>query len=100
MRIHKEGTLTILIAGIFLLLLNLLLDEFLFTGRIPDVVFAGLSLAFFLFILSFFRNPKRKAIAKEGEVISPCDGKVVAIETTEEPEFFHSKRIQVSIFMS
>jgi phosphatidylserine decarboxylase len=33
-------------------------------------------------------------------VVSPCDGEVVVIEETEENEYFHSKRIQVSIFMS
>jgi phosphatidylserine decarboxylase len=34
------------------------------------------------------------------ELVAPCDGKVVVIEETEEPEYFKGKRIQVSIFMS
>src|SRR5262249_17040253 len=33
-------------------------------------------------------------------VLSPADGKVVAIEEVTENEFYHEKRIQLSIFMS
>ena len=32
--------------------------------------------------------------------MSPCDGKVVVIEETEEGEYFKDRRLQVSIFMS
>jgi phosphatidylserine decarboxylase len=33
-------------------------------------------------------------------VLSPADGKIVAIEEVFEPEYFKEKRIQVSVFMS
>ena len=33
-------------------------------------------------------------------LIAPADGRVVVIEPTEENEYFHEKRLQVSIFMS
>ncbi len=36
----------------------------------------------------------------ENLVMAPCDGKVVVIEETYEPEYFKDKRLQVSIFMS
>lgn len=51
-------------------------------------------------ILQFFRNPKRVAPKNFDEILAPVDGKVVAIEEVEETEYFHDKRIQVSIFMS
>ena len=51
-------------------------------------------------ILQFFRNPKRVAPKNFDEILAPADGKVVAIEEVEETEYFHDKRIQVSIFMS
>lgn len=57
------------------------------------------SLLFLLFILRFFRDPKRK-VPQEGSIYSPADGKVVVVEETTEPEYFKDKRIQVSIFMS
>ena len=36
----------------------------------------------------------------KGVIYSPCDGKVVVIEETEESEYYKDKRIQISIFMS
>ena len=58
------------------------------------------SLFLVFLVLQFFRNPKRNIVENEYVVLSPADGKVVAIEETEEPEYFKDKRIQVSIFMS
>jgi len=63
------------------------------------VVF-GISLIALLFIISFFRSPKRNFIVAHHQVICPADGKVVVIEETIEPEYFKDKRLQVSIFMS
>ena len=54
----------------------------------------------FFFIVSFFRIPKRVHTISENEVVSPADGKVVTIEEIVDEEYFHDKRIQVSIFMS
>jgi phosphatidylserine decarboxylase len=51
-------------------------------------------------ILQFFRNPKRKAKIDDNIIISPVDGKVVAIEKVYEKEYFKDERIQISIFMS
>src|SRR5690606_31326146 len=48
----------------------------------------------------FFRNPRRRITTDENVILCPADGKVVVIEETEETEYFHDKRIQVSIFMS
>ena len=36
----------------------------------------------------------------ESNILSPADGTVVAIEEVEEKEYFHDRRIQVSVFMS
>lgn len=37
---------------------------------------------------------------REKVVVAPADGKIVVIEEVEENEYFHDKRIMVSIFMS
>jgi phosphatidylserine decarboxylase len=51
--------------------------------------------------ISFFRVPtKRKITHEDNAVVSSADGEVVAIEEVEEKEYFHDKRIQVSVFMS
>lgn len=99
MRIHKEGTVTILSVLIILFVINSFIDRVISIATFEFILII-LSIGFFLFILSFFRVPKRNSIIKTGEVLSPCDGKVVVIEEAEENEYFHSKRIQVSIFMS
>jgi phosphatidylserine decarboxylase len=100
MRIHKEGRSTLIVVFLFLLVVNVLLFVFFPLPQWLRVSLLVLSLLFFLFIVSFFRNPKRKTIATETEVIAPADGKVVVIEEVVEEEYFKSGRRQVSIFMS
>ena len=64
-------------------------------------VVAVVSGLFFATILQFFRNPTRM-VPEEADhlVYAPADGKVVVIEEAYEHEYFHEKRLQVSIFMS
>lgn len=58
------------------------------------------SVVIMVLVLQFFRNPKRVTVLNDHHIISPVDGKVVAIEEVFEKEFFKDKRLQVSIFMS
>src|ERR1043165_8066337 len=53
-----------------------------------------------LFIISFFRSPKRNFTIAHHQVICPADGKVVVREEITDVEYFNDKRLQVSIFMS
>ena len=99
MRIHKEGTVTIIIVLVLILILHFIIHHWV-DSNVIDIAYAVLALAFFIFILSIFRKPQRNPVADAGDVLSPCDGKVVVIEETEEPEYFCGRRIQVSIFMS
>jgi phosphatidylserine decarboxylase len=100
MKIHREGLATILLTFIVLALINGIV--FYFLGNMPLLcrIISVVSLVLFLFIVSFFRIPNRDMKKGESLVIAPCDGKVVVIEETYEPEFFKDKRLQVSIFMS
>lgn len=58
------------------------------------------SIILFLFIVSFFRSPKRDFTINDKQIICPADGKVVVIEEIIDTEYFNDKRLQVSIFMS
>jgi phosphatidylserine decarboxylase len=100
MKIHREGLATILLSFAVLALINGAV--FYFLGHMPLLcrIVAAFSLVLFLFIISFFRIPKREMKLDESLVLAPCDGKVVLIEETYEPEYFKDKRLQVSIFMS
>ena len=53
-----------------------------------------------LFVLRFFRVPKRVYPKDDDVVFSPADGTIVVIEETEETEYLHERRMQVSVFMS
>jgi len=97
--IHKEGRRISII--IFIILAILDTTVVLLTGAPPwiEVPVIIASLLLWLFILRFFRDPKR-ALPEEGFIYAPADGKVVVIEETNESEYFKDERIQVSIFMS
>jgi len=101
MTIHKEGTATISLVAILVGVLNIVNFSYLF----PVSVIAAwlvfiITLAFFLFIVSFFRMPVRPLTISDGAIVSPADGKVVVIEEVQPDEFYKERRIQISVFMS
>ena len=101
MTIHKEGTATISLIAIFVGVLNILNFSYLF----PISIIAAwavfiITVAFFLFIVSFFRMPVRRLTINDEAIVSPADGKVVVIEEVEPDEFYKERRIQLSVFMS
>jgi phosphatidylserine decarboxylase len=96
---HKEGYKIILtatfIVGISIILIDKFIEDF-WTNKL----LAFIILLFYVAILQFFRNPKRKTLINNGQIIAPVDGKVVVIEEVFEKEYFNDKRLQISIFMS
>ncbi len=99
--IHREGYRFLMAAGLFVIVLNAIAWSFFADYGIFLRILMGLSIFFFLFIAYFFRLPKYVPQVKNNNLIlAPADGKVVAIEEVEEPEYFNDKRLQVSIFMS
>jgi phosphatidylserine decarboxylase len=101
MTIHKEGYTSIAIAGLIYILICYLSFSFI-SYNLPFIAWAIFILVtgLFLFIISFFRVPKRVHTLDASSIIAPADGKVVVIEETVDPEYFKDKRLQVSIFMS
>ncbi len=101
MTIHREGYKSIALATIVFIALNMLM-RWLFAASLPwlCILFFIASLGFLLFIVSFFRIPARLLTIKDGQIISPADGKVVVIEEAIDEEYFKGKRLQVSVFMS
>ncbi len=100
MTFHKEGIPSLVITIIFVVAINFVTH--FFCGTLPLLIWLGYTLSAFLLvtILQFFRSPKRTIIINENHIIAPADGKVVVIEEVMENEYFHDKRVQVSIFMS
>jgi phosphatidylserine decarboxylase len=63
---------------------------------IPTCLFGTLT----LFTAWFFRNPARKVPTQAGIVVSPGDGKVIAIDREFEPRYIKDASIRVSIFLN
>ncbi|MBQ3634333.1 MAG: phosphatidylserine decarboxylase family protein [Bacteroidales bacterium] len=98
MKLHREGNTTIFLSIAIFLALNVC--AWMFLPRpvaIPVSIVTAVVLAL---VINFFRRPHRHAVRMEGAVVCPCDGRVVTIEETFEPEVLKCQVLQVSIFMS
>ncbi len=99
-RIHREGTDTLVWGGIFIVAVAL----FLWRCIVPVWPFwVFLVVAGFVYgvVVNFFRCPIRKFSDEdtEGVVVAPADGRIVVVEEVEEKDYFHDRRMMVSIFM-
>ncbi|MBE6203997.1 MAG: phosphatidylserine decarboxylase family protein [Alistipes sp.] len=102
MKINKEGYKIIAVSG----LVCLVLWGFLYylQSHEEEVVLlitsAVILAVFWLFIVAFFREPRRVKIHDPELVFSPCDGRVVVTEVVYEDEYLKQDMLQISIFMS
>lgn len=99
-RLHHEGKNTLLWSAIVLIVLNFAILH-IFESRLPFDICVTVSAILYGILLNFFQCPIRTFDGEsDGLVLAPADGKVVVVEETEETEYFHDRRIMVSIFMS
>ena len=97
---HKEG-FNLIILFFILVAADVIMLEVLFNdSSYIKSILQTFSLVIFVFILWFFRNPKRNIIKNPELILSPADGKVISINEVEELEYFKDKKIQISIFLS
>src|ERR1700743_222777 len=101
MTFHREGYKTIAIGALAFAVINLCSFYFISAHEawLTFLIFV-LTLGVELFLISFFRIPRRKLTTGDNLIICPADGKVVVIEEMVDEEYFHGKRLQISIFMS
>ncbi|MDD6891671.1 MAG: phosphatidylserine decarboxylase family protein [Bacteroidales bacterium] len=99
-RLHREGTHILLTSAVLLLLVNAAIYWGI-SCKVPFYVTATVSVFVYLMMVNFFRCPIRLF---EGDteklVVAPADGKIVVIEEVDEHEYFHDRRLMISIFMS
>ena len=101
-RLHHEGTNTLILTLSIYAVLNALLFFFLKDVTLVRfyIVF-GITTIVAAIIVNFFRCPIRMFNGEtENTVVAAADGKVVVIEEVDENEYFHDRRLMVSIFMS
>lgn len=101
-RLHHEGTNTLILTLSVYAVLNALLFFFLKdVTLVPFYIFFGITTIVTATIVNFFRCPIRMFNGEtENTVVAAADGKVVVIEEVDENEYFHDRRLMVSIFMS
>lgn len=99
MKIHKEGGSIITMSFVFALILGG--GSFYFGGStVLSWILTAIPVGFGIFFICFFRDPKRTPTGDGHKVTAPADGKIVIIQEVDEDEYFHDRRLQVSVFMS
>ncbi len=99
-RIHREGTDTLIYSILAIGIVAFLLYHYV-DNKIPFWSFAVIFGAAWLVVLNFYRCPIRFFEGDtERVVVAPADGRIVVIEEVMENEYFHEKRLMISIFMS
>lgn len=99
-RIHREGTNTLFWSMTAIIAVALLL-WFGFDNKIAFWAFCVVAGMVWAIVLNFYRCPIRYyAGDTERTVVAPADGKIVVIEEVDETEYFHDRRLMISIFMS
>ena len=105
-RIHREGTTELLYSAILIIIISaglwyLLTSLHPLVGHVVMPFVCGILATAWLMALNFYRCPIRYFNGDtERLVVAPADGKIVVVEEAEENEYFHDKRLMISIFMS
>lgn len=100
LRLHREGTTTLVYTFLGMVAFCLLVHFGLHITLLTQVIMA-ICIIVYCILLNFFQCPVRLYEGDtEKTIMAPCDGRVVVIEEVEENEFFHDKRLMISIFMS
>lgn len=101
-RLHNEGTELLRDSLFIIVVLALVLYVSApYITFYPFYVFTAVSVVLYAIAVNFFRCPIRQFQGEvEHTVVAAADGKVVVIEEVEENEYFHDRRLMVSIFMS
>lgn len=103
MKINREGQKIIATTGLIVAIIMaanclMAINAMLPTWSVIAILIGAI--AFWGFVIAFFREPKREKLSAKDIVFSPCDGTVVACEPTDEKEYLGCKCLQISVFMS
>ena len=100
-RIHREGNDQLIYGGLSIVAVALVL-WFAVPTKIPFWCFVAVFGVVYAIVLNFYRCPIRYFSNEDTEriVVAPADGHIVVIEEVDENEYFHERRLMISIFMS
>ena len=99
-RLHREGTEILIVSAILLTGINGLIF-WACQGNLLFYIVAAISITLYLLMVNFFRCPIRRFEQDtEKIVIAPADGKIVVVQEVDEQEYFHERKLMISIFMN
>lgn len=87
------------IVGAWLIALALLVAA-VRSGSVVWWIVAAVWIALSVWVVAFFRDPVRSGQRGDRYILAPADGKVVSILEVDEPAFFGSRAVRISIFMN
>lgn len=101
-RLHSEGNDILRHSLAVIIIVGALLYYLLHNVALwPFYIYVVICVVLYGIAVNFFRCPIRLFNGeKEGTVLAAADGKVVVIEEVDENEYFHDRRLMISIFMS
>ncbi len=100
-RLHSEGNDTLFYSLLILIAIGVILWRS-FDSHMPFWCFVCVFGVLYGIVVNFFRCPIRFLDIEDTSniVVAPADGKVVVVEEVDEDEYFHDRRLMISIFMS
>ena len=102
-RLHNEGNDILRNSLFIIVVIGAVLYYALRATNVFWIFYAYAAVCFVLYAIAvnFFRCPIRIFNGeKDGTVLAAADGRVVVIEEVDENEYFHDRRLMISIFMS
>lgn len=93
MKLSEHGYRELLVIFIVCLAVGLICVRYL-------PVLAVIPGGFFLFCLSFFRDPDRSIPQEPGILVSPADGTVADVKEVEEEQVLNERCVRIGIFLS
>jgi len=87
------------VEGYPFMLLALLVTIAVFWGT-RSWLAGALFFAIFIFVVAFFRDPRRNIPEDPASIVSPADGRVIIIDRVFDSRFTNTETIKISIFMN
>ncbi len=63
-------------------------------------ILGAIFFAIFIFVVAFFRDPRREIPSDPGSIVSPADGRVIIVKQVFDERFTGKETIKISIFMN
>ncbi len=96
----RPGRAEVVVSGVALLVVAVVFAALAVSVHPAFALGAAAALGFWIFIVSFFRDPERRVPADADALMSPADGTVISVGEVDEADFPGGRAYRVAIFLS